>query len=77
MSLRDEQAKKMVLKGAEKATAEKESIKGENERKILELQWLKKEADKEITQSKLCEATIVQQLEDVVLQFHTTASAPW
>lgn len=78
LSLRDEQAKKMEeLKGAEKATAEKESIKGENERKILELQRLNKEADNEIAQSKLCEATVAQQLEDVELQFHTTASAPW
>ncbi|XP_056849376.1 DUF724 domain-containing protein 10-like isoform X2 [Raphanus sativus] len=78
LSLREEQAKKMKeLKDAEKVTAEKESIKGENEGKILDLQRLNKEVDKEIAQSKLCEATVAQQLEDVELQFHTTASAPW
>lgn len=58
-------------------TAEKESIKIENERKILELQRLNEEVDKEIAQSKSCAAKIVQQLEDVELQFQTTASAPW
>ncbi|KAJ4910132.1 hypothetical protein Rs2_04753 [Raphanus sativus] len=78
LSLIDRQAKKMEeLECTEKVTAEKESIKLENERKILELQKLNEEADKEIAQSKSCEATIGQQLEDVKLQFHTTASAPW
>lgn len=78
LSLIDRQAKKMEeLEDCEKVTAEKESIKVENERKILELQKLNEEADKEIAQSKSCEATIGQQLEDVKLQFHTTASAPW
>ncbi|CAN6846473.1 unnamed protein product [Brassica oleracea] len=78
LSLIDRQAKKMEeLEDCEKVTAEKEIIKVENERKILELQKLNDEADKEIAQSKSCEATIGQQLEDVKLQFHTTASAPW
>ncbi|CAH8331081.1 unnamed protein product [Eruca vesicaria subsp. sativa] len=78
LSLIDRQAKKMEeLKGAEKVTAEKERNKVENERKILELKKLNEEADKELTQSKSCEAKIGQQLEDVKLQFHTTASAPW
>ncbi|XP_048614409.1 DUF724 domain-containing protein 10-like isoform X3 [Brassica napus] len=78
LSLIDRQAKKMEeLEDCEKVTAEKESTKVENERKILELQKLNEEADKEIAQSKSCEATIGQQLDDVKLQFHTTASAPW
>ncbi|KAG7603240.1 DUF724 domain-containing protein 9 [Arabidopsis thaliana] len=78
LSLRGKQSMKMdELKGAEKVTAEKESIKIENERKILELQRLNEEVDKEIAQSKSCAAKIVQQLEDVELQFQTTASAPW
>ncbi|KAG2312322.1 hypothetical protein Bca52824_023879 [Brassica carinata] len=78
LSLIDRQAKKMEeLEVTEKVTAEKESIKVENEFKILELQKLNEETDKEIAQSKSCEATIGQQLEDVKLQFHKTASAPW
>ncbi|KAL0730779.1 hypothetical protein Bca4012_026873 [Brassica carinata] len=78
LSLIDRQAKKMEeLEVTEKVTAEKESIKVENERKILKLQKLNEETEKEIAQSKSCEATIGQQLEDVKLQFHTTASAPW
>ncbi|CAH8304866.1 unnamed protein product [Eruca vesicaria subsp. sativa] len=78
LSLIDRQAKKMEeLEGVEKVTAEKERIKVENERKILELQKLNEEADKEIAQSKSSEATIGQQLEDVKVQFHTTAAAPW
>ncbi|KAG2312321.1 hypothetical protein Bca52824_023878 [Brassica carinata] len=76
LSLIDRQAKKMEeLEVTEKVTAEKESIKVENERKILELQKLNEEIDKEIAQSK--SSTIGQQLEDVKLQFHKTASAPW
>lgn len=58
-------------------TAEKESIKIDNERKIQELQRLNEEADKEIAQSKSCAAKIVQQLDDVKLEFQATASAPW
>ncbi|KAG7551678.1 hypothetical protein ISN45_Aa06g023290 [Arabidopsis thaliana x Arabidopsis arenosa] len=78
LSLRDRQSKKTEeLKGAEKVTAEKESVKAENERKILELQRLNEEMDKEIAQSKSCAGKIVQQLDDVKLEFKATASAPW
>ncbi|EFH50407.1 predicted protein [Arabidopsis lyrata subsp. lyrata] len=78
LSLRDRQSKKTEeLKGAEKVTAEKESVKAENERKILELQRLNEEMDKEIAQSKSCATKIVQQLDDVKLEFKATASAPW
>ncbi|EOA20244.1 hypothetical protein CARUB_v10000545mg [Capsella rubella] len=69
--------KKEELKGAKKATAEKESAKVENERKILELQRLNEEMEKEIAQSKSCEAKIVQQLDVVKLEFQATTSAPW
>jgi DNA polymerase II large subunit len=78
LSLRDRQSKKTEeLKDAEKVTAEKESVKAENKRKILELQRLNEEMDKEIAQSKSCAAKIVQQLDDVKLEFLATASAPW
>ncbi|CAA7039715.1 unnamed protein product [Microthlaspi erraticum] len=78
LSLRDKQASKMEeLKGAEKVTAEKESVKVENQRKILALQRKNEEVEKEIDQSKSCEEMIVQQLEDVKLQYQATASAPW
>lgn len=73
LSLRDRQEKIMEeLKGAEKVTAEKESKKVENK-----LQRLNEEVDKEIDESKSCEAMIVHQLEDVRLQYHATAAAPW
>ncbi|CAA7036554.1 unnamed protein product [Microthlaspi erraticum] len=78
LSLRDKQANKTEeLKGAQNVTAEKESVKVENQRKILELHRLNQEVDKEIAQSKSCEAMIVQQLQRVKLQYQATASAPW
>ncbi|EFH50409.1 agenet domain-containing protein [Arabidopsis lyrata subsp. lyrata] len=78
LTLRGMQSKKLdELNGAKKVTADKESVKAENERKILELQRLNEEMDKEIAQSMSCEAKIVQQLDDMKLEFHATASAPW
>ncbi|CAL9231337.1 unnamed protein product, partial [Arabidopsis halleri] len=78
LTLRGMQSKKLdELKGVKKVTAEKENVKAENERKILELQRLNEEMDKEIAQSMSCEAKIVQQLDDMKLEFHATASAPW
>lgn len=77
-SLRDSKTKKMKeLEGIKKANAEKLSLKVENQRKFLELQRMNEELDKEIAQSKSCSVKIEQQLEDLELQFQTTASAPW
>ncbi|CAA7033018.1 unnamed protein product [Microthlaspi erraticum] len=78
LSLKDRQAKKMEeLIGAEKGISEKYGEMVENRRKILELQRLNEEAEKEIAQMKSSVETIDQELEDVELQFQTTASGPW
>jgi hypothetical protein len=78
LTLRGMQSRKMdELKGAKKVTAEKESVKVENERKILELQRLNEEMAKEIAQSMSCEGKILQQLDNMKLEFQATASAPW
>ncbi|XP_010421186.1 PREDICTED: DUF724 domain-containing protein 10-like [Camelina sativa] len=78
LTLRGMQSKKEdELKGAKKVTGDKESAKVENKRKILELQRLNEEMDKEIAESMSCEAKIVQELDDVKLEFQATASAPW
>ncbi|XP_019084236.1 PREDICTED: DUF724 domain-containing protein 8-like [Camelina sativa] len=78
LSLRDRQSENTdELKNAEKVAAEKECVKAENERKILELQRLNEETEKEIAQSKSFAAKIVQELDDGKLEFQTTALAPW
>ncbi|KAG7603242.1 Agenet domain plant type [Arabidopsis thaliana x Arabidopsis arenosa] len=78
LTLRGMQSRKMdELKGAKKVTAEKESVKVENERKILELQRLNEEMAKEIAQSMSCEGKILQQLDNMKLEFQAIASAPW
>ncbi|XP_019090414.1 PREDICTED: DUF724 domain-containing protein 10-like isoform X2 [Camelina sativa] len=78
LTLKGMQSKKEdELKGAKKVTAEKESAKVENKRKILELQRLNEEMDKDIAESMSYEAKIVQELDDVKLEFQATASAPW
>lgn len=78
LSLKDMQARKMEeLIGAENGISEKYSEMVENRSKILELQRLNEEAEKDIAQMKSSVATIDQELQDVELQFQTAASAPW